>query len=163
MKIYAISDTHFGHEKLVQWGRPQEFGSKILQNIRRLHGDMLIHCGDFCIGEDERYADLYATMAMGFSNRILVRGNHDMKSDAWYMKHGFDFVCAAFEAEYFGKRFLFTHKPAERREGIDRNIHGHLHGNAHRIEDMDGYDPSWHFDLAPEIREYAPVNIETIV
>jgi calcineurin-like phosphoesterase family protein len=55
MTIYAISDTHFGHEKLVQLtGRPVDFGERILSSVRKIQGDILIHCGDFCIGNETK-------------------------------------------------------------------------------------------------------------
>jgi hypothetical protein len=34
--------------------------------------------------------------------------------------------------------------------------------NNHRSIDGLRYDPSFHFDVAPEIRNYAPVNLEQI-
>lgn len=166
MKIYAISDTHFNHKMLVEKGyRPEDFEARILDSIFKLSGDILIHCGDFAIGQDELGIRMYMDAAKNFKKKILVRGNHDGKSDAWYTDRGFDFVCESFVNKYFGKRLIFTHIPVAKSDRFDLNIHGHMHGNAHRYEGDIAklYDTSFHRDLAPEIRDYAPVNLQNIV
>ena len=104
MKIYAISDTHFGHDKLVELsGRPTGFSNKILKNLAPCKGDLLIHCGDFCIGEDEEHHEAFLKATVGFSTRVLVKGNHDHKSYGWYLSHGWDFVCESFTAFTSGR------------------------------------------------------------
>ncbi len=44
-KIWLISDTHFGHRKMITYGRPEDFESQIINNINRYVGenDILIH------------------------------------------------------------------------------------------------------------------------
>jgi len=166
MKIYAISDTHFGHDRLQHMGagRPADFGERILENLVKTKGDLLIHCGDFCIGEDQFHATAFQYATAGFKRRILVRGNHDKKSDSWYLDNGFDFVCERFVNTYFGKKVLFTHIPVLKTDEYDFNVHGHLHGGQHRAEShAEFYDRTWHKDLAPEIHKYAPVNIERLL
>ena len=165
MKIYVTSDTHFGHAKLVEYsGRPTNFTGLIFKNLGNENGDLLIHCGDICIGDDDKWHAIFATATKGFKKKILVRGNHDSKSDSWYYDHGWDFVCREFRNEYFGQRILFTHKPTPLDEHVDFNIHGHMHGNKHRHDDETG---KWysinHIDLAPEIRDYKPVNLEKLL
>ena len=160
MKIYAISDTHLGHEKLVSYGRPENFSELILAHVRERSGDLLVHCGDLCIGDDETWSKAFLEAAYGFDHIVLVRGNHDKKSDVWYLDQGFSFVCESYQAAYFGKKLLFSHIPVPKIAGVDRNIHGHLHGNSHRLEGIDWYDPSWHLDLAPELHNYKPINLE---
>lgn len=161
MKIFAISDTHFGHKKLVEYGRPELFSNLLLANLRQQKGDILIHCGDFCIGMDEEWHYYFMAATAGFKTKILVRGNHDNKSDQWYYDHGWDFVCEKFVHTYFGKKYLFTHIPAPIDINIDKNIHGHMHGNDHRDVGF-GMGKTIHFDLAPEIRDYKAVDLETI-
>lgn len=174
MRIFATSDTHFGHEMLVRNGhRRAGFEEDLLKSLRARTGDLLIHCGDFCIGEDEKWMALFAESAKGFSKRILVRGNHDKKSDAWYIKHGFDTVCDQFVATHFGKRVIYSHMPVFRNDTFwapswppALNIHGHLHGNSHRgefIKDGQPYDMSYHYDLAPELHDYKVIDVENVV
>ena len=175
MKIYAISDTHFGHVKLVDISkRPQNFSELILKNLRKVSGDILIHCGDFCIGNDEEHHANFMAATIDFRTKVLVRGNHDPRSDNWYYERGWDFVCYAYVADMFGTRILFTHMPLPHRDQAEHwsphfpptiNIHGHMHGNNHRTKDFppNTYDRKFHYDLAPEINKYAPVNVENIV
>jgi calcineurin-like phosphoesterase family protein len=172
MKIYAISDTHFGHERLTTvYGRNEGFTETILKNLSQLHGDMLIHCGDFCIGKDEHWHELFMNATKGFKKKILVRGNHDHQSNNWYYSHGWDFVCELYLVKLFGKQLLFTHMPMLRNDSCwrphfppDRNIHGHLHGTNERAErKVELYDHSFHYDLAPDIRGYTAVKVEDIV
>lgn len=166
MKIFAISDTHFNHQMLVEKGyRPADFVEQMCANLERASGDLLIHCGDFAIGGDEVAMGAFRESTKGFKKKILVRGNHDGKSDAWYMERGFDLVCESFVNTYFGKKIIFTHIPVRKTDAFDFNFHGHLHGKTHRQSDMDAalYDPTWHKDLAPEVHNYAPVNIQKLI
>lgn len=172
MKIFATSDTHFGHDKLVSLShRPVDFGERLLKSISRGKGDMLIHCGDFCIGNDEQHAKAYMEAAKGFKRKVLVRGNHDGKSNAWYYDHGFDFVCEIYLVKLFSKQVLFSHMPVMRNDAFwfphfpaDRNIHGHLHGNNHRNKYLnDLYNKTYLYDLAPEIHDYKIVEVEKIL
>lgn len=155
------TDTHFGHKKLIQYGRPENFEQKIFKGLAQLKDEcVILHLGDFAIGNDEAAANQYYETLQG-KYKILVRGNHDKKSNSWYLEHGFDFVCQEFVDKYFGKKILFKHIPAPRREGIDFQIHGHTHGDVHRdTEVRDFYDPTYHLELALEKTNYQPVNLE---
>ncbi len=166
--VWIVSDTHFGHEMLVSIGRPAEFEKKIIKNLTQQvkPGDTLIHLGDFCIGKDEMHHEWYMNLLPGVRH-ILVRGNHDGKSNKWYLERGWSFVCESFVDTYFGKRIYFSHVPILRsdivygaQEQIQANIHGHLHGNGHR---EGGGDERFHYDAAPELHDYMPVSLKNIV
>lgn len=160
MKIYIISDTHFGHDKVVELcGRPEDHSELILENIRKIPRDcLLIHLGDFCIGNDFDW-HMKFTLACQNRRRILVRGNHDHKSDNWYMSNGWDFVCDEFSAKYFGKNILFTHKPSENSQTYDYNIHGHLHNTRHH----EGGKCGNHLLFSLEEQKYQPINLEKFI
>lgn len=168
MKIYATSDTHFGHTALYEkYGRPADFEARLINSLRRISGDLLIHAGDFCIGNDEQWHVDFMRITANMARKVLVRGNHDPKSDAWYLDHGWDFVCESFSARMFGKNIIFSHKPVNIESGteFDLNVHGHYHGggiNSHRYRGG-LYDPTFHRDLAPELHEYAPVMLERFI
>ena len=170
MKIFATSDSHFGHARLVELtGRPSDFGDRLLASVAKNSGDLLIHCGDFAIGKDEEHINAFMEAAKGFKRKVLVKGNHDKKSYSWYLSHGFDHVCESMVMELFSKMVLFTHIPMRAHWPamipIVRNIHGHLHGNNHRQahKDLALYDPSYHYDLAPELHDYQIVSVEKIL
>ncbi len=54
MNIYVISDTHFGHDKMVEWSlRPNDYNERLWDSLDKLPSDcILIHCGDITIGYD---------------------------------------------------------------------------------------------------------------
>lgn len=144
MKIWLITDTHFGHDKMPLYcGRPEDFSEMILENLKVIKdGDLLIHLGDICIGRDDYWHK--RLMGQGSYMRWLVRGNHDGKSNTWYMNHGWDFVCSKFQDRYFGKNIMFSHVPVHYTEVVetlygmgsfDLNIHGHFHNTLHRLQE----------------------------
>lgn len=168
MNIFIISDTHFGHRKLIEFGRPEDFEEKILKSLRNKFspGDVLIHLGDICIGKDEEMVNKF-TKALPLDVRlILVRGNHDHKSMAWYLNHGFDMVVDEMSFKYMGKKLLFTHAPQiPEPQKYDRNIHGHTHGNTHRdMESGAFYDKTfYHTEVALELNGYRMVSLKELL
>ena len=131
-RIWVIADTHLGHHKMVELaGRPCDFSEKVLSNLCGMvyTDDILVHLGDVCIGDDVEWHEKLAMNSC--KNMILVRGNHDSKSNNWYMDHGWSFVAESFTWEIFGVNILFSHRP-QAHAGL--NIHGHLHTLEHRNE-----------------------------
>lgn len=170
--VWVIADTHFGHRALVERmaARPEGYELAILRALvdRVKPGDLLIHLGDFCIGQDALWADLYARCTEGVT-RVLVRGNHDGQSNAWYRDRGFDFVCRSFVDRYFGKKVVFSHRPLLGAllefDGGMLNVHGHTHGNDHRDVEM-GEHPriaGTHVEVACETLGYGPVRLEHLL
>ncbi len=172
MKYYITSDTHFNHAMLVEHKyREANFEEKILENLKHVSGDVLLHLGDFAIGKDAYYHERFMLATKNFRRKILVRGNHDSKSYSWYYSHGWDFVCEVMRLRYKEKEILFSHMPilGESSEfssylKVDKNIHGHLHGRgkySHRK--VDGYDIGFHYDVAPDIHNLKPVDLDKII
>ena len=162
---WLVSDTHFNHEKLTEWGgRSGDWQKQLWEGLNKIPmGDILIHLGDICIGEDEQINN-QLTMAGKARKRILVRGNHDNKSLNWYQNHGWDFVCDSFELLYHGHYLHFSHRPQPPMGHFTRNIHGHTHGNMHRSEEyLTYYDKSYHLDISPELVGFAPIRLDTLL
>lgn len=148
MKIYLTTDTHFYHDKMTQYcHRPENHTEITGNNLLALNGhmtssDVLIHLGDICIGKDEEAHELYIEPLR--CKKWLIRGNHDSKSNLWYLAHGWDWVGYKFQDILFGKSILFSHTPVEYREtpsllwgsdAFDLNIHGHYHNTLHRLQE----------------------------
>jgi len=134
MKWWIISDTHFGHDKIVKFcDRPAEHSGITLSNIRSLvkKDDVLIHIGDFCWGNDAHWHEVF--MEACPSTRWLIRGNHDRKSNSWYLEHGWDVVADKTSLRMYGENIIFTHIPIFC-EGDYVNVHGHLHNTQHHTE-----------------------------
>lgn len=174
MSIWITSDTHFNHERLktLGAGRPDDYEERLWRSMDRMGNeeDTLIHLGDICIGKD---AEVHERLSSYRFKKILVKGNHDTKSDAWYYKHGWDFVCIETVIRAFGKLILLRHIPigVEHKDQLDLHIHGHFHGSADRPNRVKGgviiggghYDDSWHYDVAPDIHNFQVVSLKSIV
>lgn len=165
-RTWIVTDTHLGHKAMVQYcGRPENHSDIILRNLKRnlRHGDILIHLGDFCIGNDEDWHEILFS-ELPKIKAILVRGNHDRKTDSWYLRHGWDMVCETFSNYYFGKYITFSHIPIQGIQNI--NIHGHFHNNGHRIKEPEiekYYNPNLHKLLEIESNHYQPVLLESFI
>lgn len=164
--IYIISDTHFNHQKMIDTGfRPVGYEDKILDSLRQLKSDdLLIHLGDFCMGKDELAMD--KMMLTTGATKILVRGNHDHKSNSWYLSQGFDFVCETFKDTYYGKRIEFMHIPKPLSPDCDLQIHGHWHAKTHRNEEIAASTP-WYTDrhrlVSLELQGYKAFPLEAFI
>ena len=160
MKIFIITDTHFGHEALTTKckTRPPNFQKKLVEAWRRdISGkDLVIHLGDVMVDKSTEWKPTISRLP---GRKILVQGNHDKKSANWYMANGFDFCCVAFHWEMFGLRIVFSHEPISHGE-FDLNIHGHLHqAGRHRGNETD----KRHCLLSLEHSGYRPHSLKSIV
>ncbi len=161
MHYWLISDTHFGHDEMVEYcNRPKTFNEYLLASLSKDIGqdDVFIHLGDICIGRDEYWHSQLMDNCKAFK-KWLVLGNHDSKSISWYLNHGWDFVSYTINLKMFGKSILFSHRP-KADNGYDLNIHGHLHNQGHR----DGEDirNEKQILIAVENTGYRAVNLKTI-
>lgn len=165
MKYWLISDTHFNHTKLEEWGgRSGDWQQKLWNGINLIPvGDTLIHLGDICIGNDSEVHARLASLS-GHLRKILICGNHDNKSKQWYSENGWDFVCDGIEMIFRGHYLHLTHRPARPQGHNTFNIHGHTHGNMHRAEEYnDFYSKEYHIDISPELVGYSPILLETLM
>jgi calcineurin-like phosphoesterase family protein len=166
MKTWIITDTHLGHSRLIEYcGRPINHTDIILENLDRMiqPGDYLIHLGDICIGNDRDWHHLLNLSLQGVK-KILVRGNHDKKSNAWYLDHGWDAVCENFTLKVENKTIVFSHIPLVD-NGYDYNIHGHFHNKEHRREkpEMKAIANDKQKLVAVEYTNYQPVLLTTLL
>jgi len=132
MNYWVITDTHFNHTRMIELcGRPADFEDRILKSLGNCvqDDDVLIHLGDICWGDDEKWHGILNSTVRG--KKWLIRGNHDSKSSSWYLDHGWDFVGSLMAMEVFGHSIAFSHKPTKD-IGYSINIHGHFHNTDHR-------------------------------
>ncbi|MDD4601502.1 MAG: metallophosphoesterase [Negativicutes bacterium] len=165
MNIYLTTDTHFGHKKIIEYGRPKDFEERIKKYLKNtIHSDdLLIHLGDVCIGNDIANNKWFKENLK--CKTYLLRGNHDKKSLAWYMDNGWDVVADRIDIEMFGKKICFSHMPIAWDGYFDINIHGHFHDSDHRRLDPEfnkilcGYNKL----LALEYTNYQSVNLRNFI
>lgn len=169
MNIWLTTDTHFNHRKLETFtpGRPPYFEKLISKPLYNLpYGDVLIHLGDICIGQDAKMHNTYILPIQ--AKKILIRGNHDRKSVEWYYAHGWDAVFDGYRLEMFGKKIMFSHMPQKEDGWFDVNVHGHFHdvpiGDVHRHEpEFKEILTDKHKLLALEYTNYQPVTLENFL
>ena len=175
MNIWLTTDTHFGHDKMLEYcGRPKDHSERILKALYRIPTeDLIIHLGDVCIEKDEYWHNCLRNL----SNKILIIGNHDRKSYNWYLEHGWKFVAEQFIWNYLGKRILFSHIPLKNDGQFDINIHGHFHNTLKRMREQKWVTPDEearnkgvidiltpkHKLLALEFTNYQPVLLKTFL
>ncbi len=163
MIYWIISDTHLGHQSLVDASlRAKGFEDKIINNITKSvkPEDVLIHLGDVSMGNNEYWNKLFTSVVA--CKKWLVKGNHDKKKANWYLDKGWDFVSEKFNLEIFGHKILFSHAPQPESD-FTINIHGHLHHTNHHTEQFKNIVTKKHFLIAIENTNYAPLNLKSIV
>jgi calcineurin-like phosphoesterase family protein len=162
MNYWIIADSHFGHEKLKQFGRPDYFEIMILNGLSKIRPeDVLIHLGDICINKDVAW---HLQLEKINCRKWLVLGNHDKKSISWYLSHGWCWVGESFTFNMFGKKILFSHIP-KIDIGYDLNIHGHFHNNSHRSNEPDilAIKNDRQILIAMEFNNFQPYNLKTLI
>jgi len=157
--MWVLGDTHFRHNKMLEVGWPEDWEERTIKNCQKVVRDIdtLIHLGDVMFYY-MRY--LKGIMSRIPGKKVLIMGNHDSKSKNWFMKNGFDFACDQF---VWGP-YLFSHRPQRVfPEGVKRNIHGHLHEDNHRSEEVEEfYDPKRHYNVSLSDCGFAPVPLSEI-
>ena len=165
MNIFLIADTHFGHQELINKKyRPANFNKLLFNSLKKLpENSVLIHLGDVCLGSDAENHGKYIESLK--CKKWLVKGNHDNKTNNWYLEHGWDFVSTAFIGRYFGKKVLFSHRPKIIHDAIDLNIHGHFHNSDHRWQEPELVVrlTKRHRLFSAETSKYKPILLEDFI
>jgi len=162
---YIIADTHFNHtdQMIAYCGRPENYNELLWKSFEDLQDDdIFIHLGDICIGKDSQVHDKLQEFKF---RKILVRGNHDRKTNTWYLNHGWDFVCEQFKDTLYGKNILFSHKPKAWDGEFEINIHGHFHNSDYRRTDPElaKIKTGYHKLLSLEYEGYKPIKLDKFV
>lgn len=166
MTYWLISDTHFGHDKMLEiQNRPKNFEKKILHNLENTNfkeNDVLIHLGDFCLDASHEvfWHNEYMKVLPKNLKKWLIIGNHDKKSHSWYYNQGWDCVVNQIVIKQFGKIIWLSHRPLylqqiEDLQSFAVNIHGHTHTNEY-------YKKCYHIPIIIE-KIYAPVKMKTVI
>lgn len=129
--IYLGSDWHLFKKDVT--GLQEKTTNKELDEYVKLHNnkvqdnDVFIYLGD--LGH-RKCNETHFNKIKDFVNKlngvkIMIRGNHDLKDDKYYLSCGFDCICDNIELG----DVIFTHKPCELKDYPEckLNIHGHMH------------------------------------
>ena len=162
MNYKIISDTHFFHKAIIEFcDRPLNHEQLMFDSMMQIApDDVLLHLGDICMGKDEYIHETYIKPLK--CRKWLIKGNHDHKSNTWYLHHGWDFVADVVKDKMFGKKILFSHVPQYWDGWYEVNIHGHFHNTDHRRNEpeLNRCMNHMHRLYAPEYENYHVVNLE---
>ena len=175
--MFAISDTHFGHENC--WAkfklpngdpmRPftstEEMNEAMIEkwNAKVKPGDTVYHLGDVVI--NKRYLEVVKRLN---GKKRLVRGNHDIFDDKFYREVGFEKI---YGVRVFVDKFIMSHIPLHPDCITGRfkvNVHGHLHANrvmrqcgVPELRHTQEIDPRY-FSVCVEHTNYEPLSFDEI-
>jgi len=169
--IFVISDLHFRHDKIIQIMNRSFANTEAMHRhiIRQWNGtvrpqDMVIIVGDFIwtAGASEEMVSLCKQLN---GRKILVKGNHDTKSDSFYMDRCVDFVCNRFEWTIQGNRVIFIHHPDHivvNTPNHDYNyiVHGHTHT---RTPFLVKWNDIIYINVGAEHLKYLPMSLDTLM
>lgn len=158
MSAFFISDTHFGDENILRYeNRPfadtEEMDRELIRRWNEVVGydDVVWILGDFGAAACE-------TKILSQLNGIkyLVKGNHDILSNDYYRKAGFQEVYD-FPVIYEGF-FILSHEGMYVNRNMPyANLFGHVHGSP-LVKDFS----SQHVCVSVEKINYAPILFEKI-
>lgn len=159
--IWFISDTHFGHQRIIELRRPQFAGVDVGQMDEALvdawnavirNDDLVYHLGDFAVSA--KHAKLIRPKLNG-TIRLAV-GNHD---DVPALAQSGLFQDMFLWKKFKEYEFTASHIPLGSKQFIHcgrANVHGHVHGVASGLE-------PYHIDMSVEATAYAPVHLEDLL
>ena len=158
MLTYFIADTHFGDDAILRYeNRPfktvDEMDSALISNWNGIicENDEVYILGDFgaCGKEKEILSKLNGT-------KYLIKGNHDIKSNAEYRKSGFKEVYDL--PVIFNNYWILSHDAIYVNINMPYvNLFGHVHNNP-IIKDYSGH----HFCVSSERIQYTPILFDEI-
>jgi len=164
MSRYIISDTHFGHNKIilygerpfpyVEGGKPEEMDAHMIKqwnSVVKSKDDTVYHLGDVVLYYNKDDAKKLIQKLRG--RKILIMGNHDDKSRNWYLDIGFDqvikypIILDGFYMLSHQPLYVNTHMPYV-------NIHGHIHQNS--------YAGKQYVNASVECNDYKPFDFDKL-
>lgn len=135
MRNFYIADLHFGHKNIIHFdNRPfdsvGEMNTTLIDNWnnRVRNGDTTYILGDFCWGKEPEWIE---TINKLNGNKVLIRGNHDLKQMSKTLKDKFLYIKDRHEISDCGKKLILSHYPElAYKSSYNPNVfmlHGHVH------------------------------------
>jgi calcineurin-like phosphoesterase family protein len=130
-----IADLHFGHSNIIKFdNRPfdsvDDMNETLIRNWNKVvgKGDTTYILGDFCWGKEPEWIELLNKLN---GNKVLIRGNHDIKQMSKTLKDKFVCVKDRYELNDCGKKLILSHYPElAYKSDYNENVfmlHGHVH------------------------------------
>lgn len=132
MKTYFTSDLHIGHQNCIAYdNRPfasiEEHDAEIIKrwNETVSDDDIIYLVGDLAITRS--VAKLTEMISKLRGHKYLVKGNHDTRSNQFYLDAGFEKVYD--KPIVLKNRFIVSHEPINVNGTHFFNIFGHVHAS----------------------------------
>ncbi len=154
--------------------RPDNFNELIIKNWNNTinNDDTVFHLGDVACGFTGRENELKQIINSLPGKKILMKGNHDTKSDDFYIDLGFESVNSYLIIEKDGLKTMLCHYPLEisifeskksrekqielidifRKEECSYLIHGHTHNSVSKY--------NFAFNASVERLNYSPIQLD---
>lgn len=134
---YYISDTHFFHQNILHFdNRPFkdfiEMNRAIINNWNNVvtNEDTVYILGDFCWLKEDKWIEILDELK---GNKVLIRGNHDLKNMPANLKSKFADIKDYKEIDDNGQTVIMCHYPIlAYKHSFDPNtfmLFGHVHNN----------------------------------
>jgi calcineurin-like phosphoesterase family protein len=131
-KVFYTSDTHFWHKNILKycprpWSTIEEMNEGMIERWNRAvrPQDIVYHIGDVGFGSTEK---LKAIVQRLNGQKIVIKGNHDDRSNKSMIEMGFQAAVPKMERDDGGRRWLLIHNPADAAgEGAENVLCGHVH------------------------------------
>jgi calcineurin-like phosphoesterase family protein len=129
-KFFFVSDTHFNHANIIRYcNRPfadvQTMNEAMIARWNSVVGaeDIVWHLGDVGFGDRERLKEIVPKLN---GRKYLVKGNHDVRSNAFYRECGF---LEVYDHPVIIKDFIvLSHEPMPFvMNQMYHNVYGHVH------------------------------------
>lgn len=159
-QYWIISDSHFNHPAIIDKFefRPKDYWAQICRKVRNNvpAKSTLLHLGDVIF---YKHSELESYLKrMGDCVKILVKWNHDKKSNAFYFDKGFNLVCDEIKIW----NVVLSHIPKGTLLKDEINVHWHLHTNKHHITHHTN-TPERYILYSAEAENYMPVRLDKLI
>ena len=139
--IFYISDLHFDHKNVIKFdNRPFKNVDEMNQKLITLWNEEVRKCdtvyilGDFCWGKTERWIELLNILK---GQKILIRGNHDLKQYSAELKSKFSDIKEYKEINDNGRHVILSHYPIPCYNHDYNNKYFMLYGHVHQTKEYD--------------------------
>lgn len=162
--IYFISDTHFYHEKIIEYvKRPfkdiEEMNEVLINNWNKKvkPKDEVYILGDFSFGNKEQTLDLLDKLN---GRKYLIKGNHDRIIKDEEVASRFEWIKDYYILKYKKHKFILFHYPLmvwDCQQYGAIHLYGHIHFSVVPLS------KAKMFNMCVERNNYEPVSIEEII
>lgn len=147
MSNFYIADLHFGHQNIIRFdNRPfdsvDHMNDYMINNWNKKvkQGDTTYILGDFCWGKEPEWIEILDKLN---GNKVLIRGNHDLKQMSRTLKDKFLYIKDRHEISDCGKKLILSHYPElAYKSSYNPNVFM-LHGHVHFYTDEAAYVRKW--------------------